>query len=109
MRRWFAVNSKCFPTTAKGRFFRRWRCCRVDLSTQSRAQGPALTTISGTVYRADGTAASGTVLISWPSFETAGGDAVAAGNLAVTIGTLGRSARHWFPTWVRLRRGLTMS
>ena len=41
------------------------------------------------MYRADGTAASGTVLISWPSFQTAAGDAVAAGNLSVTIGPLG--------------------
>jgi hypothetical protein len=54
-----------------------------------QAQGPALTTISGTLYRADGTAASGTVLISWPSFQTAEGDAVAAGNLSVTIAPLG--------------------
>jgi hypothetical protein len=53
------------------------------------AQGPALTTVNGTVYRADGTAAAGTVLISWPSFQTAEGDVVAAGNLAVTIGAQG--------------------
>ncbi len=62
-----------------------------------RAQGPALTTISGTVYRADGTAASGTVLISWPSFQTAEGDAVAAGNLAVTIGPLGALTAQLVP------------
>jgi hypothetical protein len=54
-----------------------------------QAQGPALTTISDTVYRADGSGASGTALISWPSFQTANGDAVAAGNLAVTIGPEG--------------------
>lgn len=53
------------------------------------AQGPTLTTISDTVYRADGTAAEGTVLITWPSFQTAQGQAVTAGNLAVTIGPLG--------------------
>jgi hypothetical protein len=61
----------------------------LTLSTNLHAQGPALTTISDTVYRADGTAASGTVLISWPSFQSAEGDAVAAGNLSVTIGALG--------------------
>ena len=61
----------------------------LTLSSTLQAQGPALTTISDTVYRADGTAASGTVLISWPSFQTAGGEAVAAGNLSVTIGPLG--------------------
>jgi hypothetical protein len=98
MRRWFAVNSKCFPTTAKGAIFPALALLvALTLSTQSRAQGPALTTISGTVYRADGTAASGTVLISWPSFETAGGDAVAAGNLAVTIGTLGAFSAQLVP------------
>jgi hypothetical protein len=48
----------------------------LTFSTRLQAQGPALTTISGTVNRADGTAASATVLISWPSFQTAAGDAV---------------------------------
>jgi hypothetical protein len=59
------------------------------LSSAVLAQGPSLTTISGTVYRADGSAAAGTVLISWPSFQTAEGDVVAAGNLSVLIGSLG--------------------
>jgi hypothetical protein len=59
------------------------------LSSTVLAQGPSLTTINGTVYRADGSAAAGTVLISWPSFQTAEGDVVAAGNLSVTIGSLG--------------------
>jgi hypothetical protein len=67
------------------------------LSTTLQAQGPALTTISGTVYRADGTAASGTVLISWPSFQTAEGDAVAAGNLAVAIGSGGAFSAQLVP------------
>ena len=53
------------------------------------AQGPALTTVSDTVYRADGSAAAGTALISWPSFQTAEGDAVAAGNLSVVLGPAG--------------------
>jgi len=53
------------------------------------AAGPALTTISDTVYRADGTAAAGTVLISWPAFQTAEGDVVAAGNQSVAIGAGG--------------------
>jgi hypothetical protein len=35
----------------------------LTFSTRLQAQGPALTTISGTLYRAYGTAASGTVLI----------------------------------------------
>jgi len=50
------------------------------------AQGPSLTTITDTVYRADGTPASGMVLVSWPSFQTAEGDTVAAGNRSATLG-----------------------
>src|SRR5208282_3112509 len=69
----------------------------IALSTPLQAQGPALTTVSSTVYRADGSAASGTVLISWPSFQTAEGDAVAAGNLAVTIGPLGAFTAQLVP------------
>jgi hypothetical protein len=65
--------------------------------TNLHAQGLALTTISDTVYRADGSAASGTVLISWPSFQTAEGDAVAAGNLSVTIGPLGAFTAQLVP------------
>jgi hypothetical protein len=59
------------------------------LSSTVLAQGPSVTTISGTVYRADGSAAAGTALISWPSFQTAEGDVVAAGHLSVKIGPLG--------------------
>ena len=51
-----------------------------------RAQGPTLTSVSDTVYRADGTTAAGTALISWPSFQTAAGNVVAAGKQSVTIG-----------------------
>ncbi len=56
------------------------------LSTGAHAQGPGLTTISDTVYGGDGTPASGLALISWPSFQTADGYAVAAGSQSVTIG-----------------------
>ncbi|HEX5283551.1 MAG TPA: hypothetical protein VFW30_05485 [Bryocella sp.] len=47
------------------------------------------TTIQDTVYRADGTPASGTVLVSWPTFTTAAGQAVAAGNTSAAIGPNG--------------------
>jgi hypothetical protein len=53
------------------------------------AQGPPLTTVQDTVYRADGTPAQGTLLISWPAFTTAGDQAVAAGSTTVTLGTGG--------------------
>jgi hypothetical protein len=55
----------------------------------SQAQTPATTTISDIVYRADGTPAGGTLLISWPVFSTATGHAVAAGKKSVTLGTAG--------------------
>jgi hypothetical protein len=70
----------------------------LTVSTELWAQGPALTTINGTIYRADGTPALGTVLISWPSFQTAGGDVVAAGNLAIKIGPSGAFTAQLAPT-----------
>jgi hypothetical protein len=47
---------------------------------------PALTTVSDTVFRANGFRAAGTLLISWPPFTTADNHTVAAGNLSVTLG-----------------------
>jgi hypothetical protein len=41
------------------------------------------------VYLANGTPGSGTVLVSWPAFTTAGGQEVAAGSMVVTVGTDG--------------------
>jgi hypothetical protein len=55
----------------------------------SQAQSPGTTTISDIVYRADGTPAGGTLLISWPLFSTAAGQAVAAGTKSVTLATGG--------------------
>jgi hypothetical protein len=69
----------------------------LSVAPMLHAQGPSLTTISDTIYRADGTAASGTVLISWPSFETAEGDAVAAGNQSVVIGAGGAFTTQLVP------------
>ncbi len=69
----------------------------LTLSIAARAQGPALTTVSDTVYRADGAPASGVALISWPSFQTAEGDAVAAGNESVTIGAGGAFVAQLVP------------
>jgi hypothetical protein len=47
------------------------------------------TTIQDTVYRADGTPAGGTIVVSWPAFTTAAGQAIAAGNTSVTLGPNG--------------------
>ncbi|MGO9572976.1 MAG: beta strand repeat-containing protein [Terriglobales bacterium] len=98
MRRGFAVNNECFRmATEMVTFLVLVLLSALALSTRLQAQGPVLTTISDTVYRADGTAASGTVLISWPSFLSAAGDAVSAGNLAVTIGPLGAFTAQLVP------------
>jgi len=53
------------------------------------AQVP-VTTVSDTVYSANGTPVGGTVLVSWSSFTTAGGQTVPAGTTSVTIGTGGQ-------------------
>lgn len=47
------------------------------------------TTIQDTVYEADGTQASGTVVVSWPTFTTSNGAAVTAGTTSAAIGPAG--------------------
>ncbi len=47
------------------------------------------TPVVDTIYRADGSPASGTVVISWPEFSTAGGQSVAGGSVSATISTGG--------------------
>jgi hypothetical protein len=47
------------------------------------------THVADTVYRADGTPASGTVLVSWSAFTTASGAAAPAGSTTTTLGTGG--------------------
>jgi hypothetical protein len=49
----------------------------------------AMTTVQGTIYRADGTPASGTVLVTWTGFTTPQNQAVAAGSVSATIGADG--------------------
>lgn len=51
--------------------------------------GPATTTVTDTVYMADGSTASGNLIITWPAFETASGAAVAAGTTNATLGANG--------------------
>jgi hypothetical protein len=51
--------------------------------------GPTLCQITDIVYRADGTPAQGTALISWPAFTTAAGQAVAPGSFTVTLDSSG--------------------
>jgi hypothetical protein len=51
----------------------------------TKAPSPTLCQISDTVYRADGSPAQGTVLLSWQAFTTAAGQAVTPGSLLVTL------------------------
>ncbi len=44
------------------------------------------TTVQGVVYRADGTPATGTLIVTWTAFSTANSQAVAAGSTTVAIG-----------------------
>lgn len=61
----------------------------VMMALSCRAAAPATTQISDVVYRANGTPAAGTLLISWQSFTTTENKAVAAGTMSVTIGAQG--------------------
>jgi hypothetical protein len=53
--------------------------------TASAVAQIATTQIADTVYHADGTTATGTVLISWPAFTTSSGASVPSGNTSATI------------------------
>ncbi len=55
------------------------------------------TTVQGTIYRADGTAASGTLLVSWPAFTTPENQAIAAGNTSAAIGADGFVSLNLLP------------
>jgi hypothetical protein len=55
------------------------------------------TAVQDTVYHADGTLATGTILVSWPAFATVTGNTVAAGNLNVTIGSNGQVTMNLAP------------
>ena len=84
-----------------GRFFclLKWLAAVVAMAAALVAQtnGPALTQVVDTVYRADGTLARGTVLISWPAFTTLDGMAVVAGSMSVQLGTGGSFAANLAP------------
>jgi hypothetical protein len=68
-----------------GRLF----CCLLMLGSLALAADPNKTIVSDTIYRADGTPASGTLMISWPAFNTADGKPVGAGTKHVKIGVDG--------------------
>lgn len=55
------------------------------------------TTVVDTVYHADGTPATGTILVKWNAFVTATGNTVAAGNLSEAIGSNGQVSMQLAP------------
>jgi hypothetical protein len=59
---------------------------------------PAKATVTDTIYRADGTPAHGTLIITWPAFTSADKSAVAAGSMTVPIGADGRVNLQLVPT-----------
>jgi hypothetical protein len=61
----------------------------LSFSSKTMAAEPNKTIVSDTIYRADGSAASGTMVISWPAFVTADGKPVAAGTKTTKIGPNG--------------------
>lgn len=63
-----------------------WAAVTVKANPQST---PATTTVTDTVYLADGSVAHGALIITWPAFLTAGGAAVAAGVTNVTLASNG--------------------
>ena len=62
---------------------------RVTASGASPQGSVATTTVSDTVFMADGSVAQGNLIITWPAFVTGGGTAVAAGTTNVTLGAGG--------------------
>jgi len=76
-----------YPRRPVGRLY--YFAAMLAIASAALAQSPTTTTVTGVVYRADGTPAGGTLLISWPAFTTSAGQAVAAGNTSVSLGAGG--------------------
>jgi hypothetical protein len=55
------------------------------LGPAASAATVSTTTVQGTVYLADGSVATGTLILSWPSFTTSSGQLVTADSTTVTI------------------------
>ena len=55
------------------------------MGSVGNAQAVSTTTVQGTVYLANGQAGTGTLVVSWPAFTTANGQAVAADSTTVAI------------------------
>jgi hypothetical protein len=57
--------------TSRFRRLARLFSCLLMFGMAAHAAEPAKTVVSDTIYRADGSPASGTMMISWPAFVTA--------------------------------------
>ncbi len=57
--------------------------------TMHAAAQVSTTQVMDTIYRADGSLATGTVIVSWPAFTTAAGQAVPGGSTSAPISTAG--------------------
>ena len=57
----------------------------------------ATTTVQDTIYHADGTAAHGTVIVSWPAFTTPAGQSVPAGSTSATLSSAGALSLNLAP------------
>jgi hypothetical protein len=55
------------------------------------------TQVADTIYHADGTAAAGTLIISWPAFTTSSGNSIPTGSTSVSIGTGGSLSVQLIP------------
>ena len=82
---WVVVLGAGVGAIGTGRRVVQW----MNAAEAVHAQGVTTTTVQGTVYLANGTPGSGTVLVSWPAFTTAAGQQVVAGTTAVTVGVDG--------------------
>jgi hypothetical protein len=62
-----------------------WIALSWMLATGVQAQGVSTTTVQGTVYLANGQPGAGTLVVKWPAFTTAAGQAIVAGSTTVGI------------------------
>ena len=66
----YPMTSMFDPCRLAGRLFYLLVSLLLACSVARAVPPPATTTIADTVYRADGSPASGTLLITWPQFNT---------------------------------------
>ncbi len=81
------------------RIRRSWMLIGVLLTvlTVSGVAQVATTQVADTIYHADGTVATGTVLISWPAFTTSNGDSVPSGSTSAVIAAGGTLSIQLIP------------